>query len=97
MNCFLTPLVTDMTFAVEVVEKEKSDLFRDATAFTEAYALVDATFGAGAVIGPLVSGALYEGTNWAVAVGLLAGLCFSAAVPTVSAPFPIQSRWGKRY
>ncbi len=46
--------------------------------------MVDATFGAGAVIGPLVSGVLYEKAAWSIAVGVLAALCFSAAVPTVS-------------
>ena len=85
MNCFITPVITDMTFAVESIEKGNPALFRDSTGLTEAYALVDATFGAAFVIGPIVSGSLYEATNWAIAVGVLAALCFSAAIPTVSA------------
>ncbi|KAI4120887.1 MAG: hypothetical protein LQ338_006694 [Usnochroma carphineum] len=63
---FLVFIVTDMSFAVERLEQENPELCEDAGAFTEAYALVDCTFGAGAVIGPLISGLLYERTNWAI-------------------------------
>ncbi|KAL8994467.1 MAG: hypothetical protein Q9169_005576 [Polycauliona sp. 2 TL-2023] len=66
INLFLTSLVADMSFAVDRLEQEDDQVFEDGNAFTEAYALVDITFGAGAVIGPLISGLLYENTTWAI-------------------------------
>lgn len=85
INMFLTSLVTDMSFAVERLEQEDPHLCEDGSAFTDAYALVDCTFGAGAVLGPLISGLLYENTTWAIAYGVLAVFCFSGSLPVVSA------------
>jgi MFS family permease len=85
INLFLTSLVTDMSFAVERLEQEDPQFCEDGSAFTDAYALVDCTFGAGAVLGPLISGLLYENTTWAIAYGVLAAFCFSGSLPVVSA------------
>ena len=85
INLFLTSLVADMSFAVERLEQEKPEFSEDESAFTEAYALVDVTFGAGAVVGPLISGLLYEKTTWAIAYGVLAVFTFSGSLPVVSA------------
>ena len=85
INLFLTSLVTDMSFAVERLEQENSQFCQDGSAFTEAYALVDITFGAGTVFGPLISGLLYERTTWAITYGVLAVFCFSGSLPVVSA------------
>ena len=91
MNCFLTPMAADLTFAVDDVESEDPQLFKGTAASTQVYALVDATFGAGTTIGPFLSGFLYDKGNWGIAVGVLAALSFSAAIPTVSQNFPIPT------
>ncbi|KAI4193064.1 MAG: hypothetical protein LQ350_008488, partial [Teloschistes chrysophthalmus] len=83
INAFLTSLVTDMSFAVEQLEQENPGLGGGNGVFTEAYALVDITFGLGLVIGPLISGLLYEKTNWGITVGVLAIFCVSGIVPVV--------------
>ena len=85
INLFLTSLVSDLSFAVERLEQEDSQFCENGSAFTEAYALVDCTFGAGAVFGPLISGLLYEKTTWAITYGVLAVFCFSGSLPVVSA------------
>ncbi|KAL8828561.1 MAG: hypothetical protein Q9191_002514, partial [Dirinaria sp. TL-2023a] len=81
INLFLTSLVSDMSFAVERLEADNPELSENSGAFTEAYALVDVTFGAGTVIGPLISGLLYEKTTWAITYGVLAAFCFSGSLP----------------
>ncbi|KAL8628779.1 hypothetical protein Q9189_005507 [Teloschistes chrysophthalmus] len=80
INAFLTSLVTDMSFAVEQLEQENPGLGGGNGVFTEAYALVDITFGLGLVIGPLISGLLYEKTNWGITVGVLAIFCVSGTL-----------------
>lgn len=95
INLFLTSLVTDMSFAVERMEQEDSQFREGSSAFTEAYALVDVTFGAGAVFGPLISGLLYENTTWAITYGVLAVFCFSGSIPVVSTRWdidPVENR-----
>ena len=84
INLFLTALVTDMSFAVEELEQNDPQFADNGNAFTEAYALVDITFGAGTVFGPLISGVLYEKTNWAITYGVLAIFTFSGSLPVVS-------------
>ena len=74
-----------MSFAVERLQEEDPQFRENSNAYTEAYALVDVTFGAGAVIGPLISGMLYEKTTWAITYGVLAVFCFSGSLPVVSA------------
>ena len=96
INLFLTSLVADMSFAVERLEQEKSESSEDESAFTEAYALVDITFGAGAVFGPLVSGLLYEKTSFAIAYGVLAVFTFSGSIPVVSASRDISLTFQER-
>lgn len=91
INLFLTSLVADMSFTVERLEREDSKFCEDSSAFTEAYALVDCTFGAGAVIGPLISGLLYEKTTWATTYGVLAVFCLSGSLPVVSASWDINT------
>ncbi|KAL9010187.1 MAG: hypothetical protein Q9180_009321 [Flavoplaca navasiana] len=83
INLFLTALVTDMSFAVEELEQNDPQFANDGNAFTEAYALVDITFGAGTVFGPLISGVLYETTNWAITYGVLAIFTFSGSLPVM--------------
>ena len=82
---FLTSLVADMSFAVERLEEENPQFCGDGGAYTEAYALVDITFGAGTVFGPLISGLLYENTTWAITYGVFAAFTFSGSLPVVSA------------
>lgn len=84
INLSLTSLVVDMSFAVERLEQESSHSSESDSAFTEAYAVVDVTFGAGTVFGPLISGLLYEKTSFAITYGVLAGFCFSGSLPVVS-------------
>lgn len=74
-----------MSFAVERLEDENPQFSEHGGAFTEAYALIDCTFGAGAVFGPLIGGLLYEHFTWAITYGALAALCLSGSVPVVSA------------
>lgn len=85
-----------MSFAVERLEQEDPQFSEDSSAYTEAYALVDITFGAGAVFGPLISGLLYEKTTWAITYGVLAAFCFSGSIPVVSALWDLQTHWRKR-
>ncbi|KAL8634546.1 MAG: hypothetical protein Q9228_007859, partial [Teloschistes exilis] len=81
-NSFFTSMVTDMSFAVESLDQDDPPLVNEEhPAFTEAYALVNITFGLGTVTGPLISGLLYEKTSWAITAGVLAILCFLGSVP----------------
>ncbi|KAL8659389.1 MAG: hypothetical protein Q9226_000465 [Calogaya cf. arnoldii] len=77
-------VLIDMSFAVERLEHEDPQFAEDSSAYTEAYALVDVTFGLGAVIGPLFSGLLYEKTTWAITYGVFAIFTFSGSIPVVS-------------
>ncbi|KAL9599269.1 MAG: hypothetical protein Q9219_003971 [cf. Caloplaca sp. 3 TL-2023] len=83
INLFLTSLVTDMSFAVERLEEEDPQFSDNSGAYTEAYALVDITFGAGTVFGPLLGGLLYEHTTWAITYGVFAAFTFSGSIPVM--------------
>ncbi|KAI4281962.1 MAG: hypothetical protein L6R38_003305 [Xanthoria sp. 2 TBL-2021] len=72
-----------MSFAVERLEQEDARFSEGGSAYTEAYALVDVTFGAGTVFGPLLSGLLYEHTTWAITYGVLAVFTFSGSLPVM--------------
>ncbi|OQE44125.1 hypothetical protein PENCOP_c002G06311 [Penicillium coprophilum] len=83
LNTSLTPLVTELPRIVNVLQKEQPDIYGDKSAVTEAYMLLDAAFGAGTVLGPLLSELAYETLGWTGCTAMLALLTASAIVPIV--------------
>ncbi|KAJ5178021.1 Major facilitator superfamily domain general substrate transporter [Penicillium coprophilum] len=84
LNTSLTPLVTELPRIVNVLQEEQPDLYGDKSAVTEAYMLLDAAFGAGTVLGPLLSELAYETLGWTGCTTMLALLTASAILPVVS-------------
>ena len=65
-------------------------MYGDRNAVTEAYMLLDAAFGAGTVLGPLLSGLAFENLGWTGCTTMLGFLSASAIVPVVSGCMLIQ-------
>ncbi|KAJ5817890.1 hypothetical protein N7447_007898 [Penicillium robsamsonii] len=83
LNTSLTPLVTEIPRIVNVLQEEQPDIYGDKSAVTEAYMLLDAAFGAGTVLGPLLSELAYKTMGWTGCTAMLAFLTVSAIVPVV--------------
>ncbi|KUM62764.1 hypothetical protein ACN42_g4328 [Penicillium freii] len=60
LNTTLTLLVAEIPRIVNTVQEEQPDMYGDRNAVTKAYMLLDAAFGAGTVLGPLLSGLAFE-------------------------------------
>lgn len=69
---------------MNAVQEEQPDIYGDKSAVTEAYMLLDAAFGAGTVLGPLLSELAFENLGWTGCTVMLAFLSVSAIVPVVS-------------
>lgn len=69
---------------VNTVQEEQPDIYGNKSAVTEAYMLLDAAFGAGTVLGPLLSGLAFENLGWTGCTAMLGFLSTSAIVPVVS-------------
>ncbi|KAJ5200145.1 Major facilitator superfamily domain general substrate transporter [Penicillium cf. griseofulvum] len=83
LNTSLTPLVTEIPRIVNVLQEEQPDVYGDKSTVTEAYMLLDAAFGAGTVLGPLLSELAFETLGWTGCTVMLAFLTASAIIPVV--------------
>lgn len=83
-NFFLIPLATDMSISVEAIETQLDQSHDTGAIFVQAYALLGCALALGTMLGPLISGLLYETTGWGTMCGALAGVVLTAMVPVVS-------------
>ncbi|CAI7652662.1 unnamed protein product [Penicillium glandicola] len=83
LNTSLTPLVAEIPRIVNVIQDEQPDIYGDKSAVTEAYMLLDASFGAGTVLGPLLSELAFEYLGWTGCTVMLGFLAISAIVPVM--------------
>ncbi|EKV10246.1 Sucrose/H+ symporter, plant [Penicillium digitatum] len=81
LNTSLTPLVAEIPRIVNIAQEEQPDIYSDKSAVTEAYMLLDAVFGAGTVLGPLLSDIALEKLGWTGCTTMLGFLSLSAIVP----------------
>lgn len=77
--------MTEIPRIVKALQEEQPDIYGEKSAVTEGYMLLDAVFGAGTVIGPLLSELAFENLGWTGCTALLGFLSLSAIVPVVSA------------
>lgn len=94
LNTSLIPLVAEIPRIVNTVQEEQPDIYGeygDKSPVTEAYMLLGATFGAGTVLGPLLSELTFENLGWTGFTTMLGFLSLSAMVPVVSGCMFIQS------
>ncbi|CAG7942627.1 unnamed protein product [Penicillium salamii] len=84
LNASLTPLVTEIPRIVNSLQEEKPDIYGDRSAVAEGYMLLDAVFGAGTVLGPLLSEPAFEKLGWIGCTAMLGLFSASAMVPVVS-------------
>lgn len=94
LNTSLIPLVAEIPRIVNTVQEEQPDIYGeygDKSPVTEAYMLLGATFGAGTVLGPLLSELTFENLGWTGFTTMLGFLSLSAIVPVVSGCMFIQS------
>ncbi|KAJ5952355.1 uncharacterized protein N7479_010768 [Penicillium vulpinum] len=83
LNISLTPLVTEIPRIVDVIQNEQPEIYGDKSAVTEAYMLLDAAFGAGTVLGPLLSELAFENLGWTACTAMLGLLTVSAIFPAI--------------
>ncbi|KOS41246.1 hypothetical protein ACN38_g7882 [Penicillium nordicum] len=86
LNTSLIPLVAEIPRIVNTVQEEQPDIYGeygDKSPVTEAYMLLGATFGAGTVLGPLLSELTFENLGWTGFTTMLGFLSLSAIVPVM--------------
>lgn len=83
-------MVAEIPRIVNTIQDEQPDIYGDKSAVTEAYMLLDAAFGAGTVLGPLLSELAFENLGWTGCTAMLGFLSVSAIVPVVSGCFFFQ-------
>ncbi|KAJ5747308.1 uncharacterized protein N7511_009004 [Penicillium nucicola] len=81
LNTSLTPLATEIPRIVKDLQEERPDIYGHKSAIAEGYMLLDAVFGAGTVLGPLLSRFAYDYVGWTGCNVMLGMLSFSAIVP----------------
>lgn len=81
LNMILTPLATDVYHQAEVLAVNNPQVFKVMGAFAQVYSLFNGALGLAAVVGPGLSGTLYDKTSWQVTVGVLALLCALGSIP----------------
>lgn len=87
MSILVTSLAADLSVTVEQLEKDNAEHFGPIGATGQAYSLVNTSFGLATMIGPVLSGALYHNTSWAITGIVLALVCLSGGLPVVSTEF----------
>lgn len=90
LNTSLIPLVAEIPRIVNTVQEEQPDIYGNKSPVTEAYMLLGAIFGAGTVLGPLLSELAFENLGWTGFTAMLGFLSVSAIVPVVSGCIFIQ-------
>jgi hypothetical protein len=86
LNTSLTPLVAEIPRIVESLQEDQPDIFGDKSAVAEGYMLLDAVFGAGTLLGPMISEQTFERLGWTGCTIVLGLLSVSAIIPVVSLP-----------
>jgi hypothetical protein len=86
LNTSLTPLVAEIPRIVNSLQEEQPNVFGDKSAVAEGYMLLDAVFGAGTVLGPMISEQTFERLGWTGCTAVLGLLSISAVIPVVSHP-----------
>lgn len=94
LNTSLTPLVTEIPRIVDLLQDEEPEVYGDQSAVAEGYMLLDAVFGAGTVLGPLISELTFEQLGWTGCTAVLGMLSVSAMIPVVSCYTRILSLMG---
>ncbi|CAG7921267.1 unnamed protein product [Penicillium olsonii] len=84
LNTSLTPLVTEIPRIVKALQEDKPEVYGDISAVAEGYMLLDAVFGAGTVLGPMLSEPAFERLGWTGCTVMLGLLTVSAVIPVVS-------------
>ena len=84
LNMLLAPLASEMSFVVEESEQEFPGTMGSSKAYAQAYSLFNCALAGGQLIGPTLSGIIYQQINWPVTVGVLAIFCASGAIPVVN-------------
>jgi hypothetical protein len=79
----LTPLVTEIPRIVNSLQEEQPEIYGDKSAIAEGYMLLDAVFGAGTVLGPVISEYTFETLGWTGCTSVLGLLAVSAIFPVV--------------
>ncbi len=90
MSMFLTPLAAELSVSVEEFEREEPELTGPAGATAQVYSLFNVAMGAGTVVGPILSGSLYQYTGWLAMCIALSITCFSGSIPVVSTVSPFD-------
>lgn len=83
LNFLLAPLASDLSFAVENLNKENPGLFQSAGAYAQAYSMFNGGLAAGMMFGPPFSSFIYTRTSWAFMNFVLAAICLLGTVPVV--------------
>jgi MFS family permease len=80
----LPSIMTEVTFAVEEIEKEDPNIFGDGGAVSQAYGLTNAAFAGGALCGPLYAGFLRESFGWptmTLVMGMISATMMLLCIP----------------
>ena len=81
LNMILTPVFSEVTYAIEALEAKDPGLFGKKGAYAQAFGLMNVSYAAGSLVGPLVGGLLVGKVGWnglTLAMGLV---CAGCAVP----------------
>lgn len=73
------PLITEITSAVQQIERARPGVFGPRGAFAQAYGLLGCSFAAGSLVGPLYAGFVKEKLGWP-AISLLMGVLSSISL-----------------
>ncbi len=80
----VAPIASDLTSAVEAMDRQQADLFGDAGAFAQGFALFNCALAAGIVLGPLWTSFAEGGLGWANMNLCLAVFALTGAVIVAS-------------
>lgn len=84
LNLVLTPLMAEVTYAVEATTaKRPTNFLGKKGAYAQAYALFNMAFAGGCLVGPLVGGLVNQRAGWGATTLTLGCLSAFSALPTV--------------
>ncbi|KAI4209554.1 MAG: hypothetical protein LQ351_007545 [Letrouitia transgressa] len=68
VNCVMTPLVVDLTTAVEDFEQDHPEMFQKAGPYARVYGMMVFSFAAGTMLGPILGAYIHRHVDWAALV-----------------------------
>lgn len=83
-NLFLVSLAADLGGSVELMQDQFPSSVNLSAIYTQVYALQGYSLALGTMFGPLISGAIFQASSWAVECGVLAVIVATATIPIVS-------------